>query len=100
MRPIIMASGLILFWYWAAAAKTLTASLFGTAQEEGLLSISDKSSDYLGQLWTSLPLNKEDLIRVENQLSTTTGLDYQGIKLDCKADSCEVYRTNAGESMV
>ena len=83
-------------WYWASAAKTLTASLFGIAQDEGLLSISDKSSDYLGRPWSSLPLNKQDLIRIENQLSMTTGLDYQVTNLDCKADSCLVYRTDAG----
>lgn len=36
-------------WYWASAGKTLTAFTVGLAQEEGILTISDKTSDYLGQ---------------------------------------------------
>ena len=83
-------------WYWASAGKTLTASLIGIAQDEGLLDISDKSSDYLGRPWTSLSLNQEDLITIENQLSMTTGLDYQVPNQDCTADSCLLYRADAG----
>jgi len=83
-------------WYWASAGKTLLASLIGIAQDEGLLNINDKSSDYLGRPWTSMPLNKEDLIRIEDQLMMTTGLEYQVPNQDCKADSCLSYRADAG----
>ena len=41
-------------WYWASAGKTLTAFLVGQAQENGLLSISDSTSKYLGSGWTGL----------------------------------------------
>jgi len=35
-------------WYWASAGKSMTAFLVGQAQEENLLDIQDKTSDYLG----------------------------------------------------
>jgi CubicO group peptidase (beta-lactamase class C family) len=35
-------------WYWASAGKTLTTATIGISQQEGLLSINDKVSDYLG----------------------------------------------------
>ena len=35
-------------WYWASAGKTLTTTVTGIAQDEGLLDINDRVSDYLG----------------------------------------------------
>ena len=49
-------------WYWASAGKTLTATMTGIAQQEGLLNINNKVSDYIGTGWTSMPLAKENLI--------------------------------------
>jgi len=40
-------------WYWASAGKTVTAFLTGIAQEQGHLLLSDSSSKFLGQGWTS-----------------------------------------------
>ncbi|WP_396174933.1 serine hydrolase domain-containing protein [Flavobacterium sp.] len=62
-------------WYWASAGKTLTTATIGIAQQEGLLSINDKVSDYLGTGWTSAPLAKENLITNKHLLSMTSGLD-------------------------
>ena len=62
-------------WYWASAGKTLTTATIGIAQQEGLLSINDKVSDYLGIGWTSAPTNKENLITNKHLLSMTSGLD-------------------------
>ena len=62
-------------WYWASAGKTLTSTVSGIAQEEGLLDINNKVSDYLGIGWTSAPLNKESLITCKNLLSMNSGLD-------------------------
>ncbi|GAB1856336.1 serine hydrolase [Flavobacteriaceae bacterium MHTCC 0001] len=62
-------------WYWASAGKTLTTTLSGIAQEEGLININDKVSDYLGTGWTSAPLEKENLITCKNLLSMNSGLD-------------------------
>jgi CubicO group peptidase (beta-lactamase class C family) len=62
-------------WYWASAGKTLTTAITGIAQEEGLLNINDKVSDYIGTGWTSAPLHKEDLITCKNLLSMNSGLD-------------------------
>jgi len=62
-------------WYWASAGKTLTTAVFGIAQEEGLIQIDDKVSDYIGTGWTSAPLEKEQLISCKNLLSMNSGLD-------------------------
>ena len=62
-------------WYWASAGKTLTATMTGIAQQEGLLNINNKVSDYIGTGWTSLPLAKENLITNKHLLTMTSGLD-------------------------
>ena len=82
------------FWYWASAGKTLTAYTTGIAQAEGLLTLSDKTSDYLGEGWTSAPTEKEALITIWNQLTMTAGLDdTQG---DCNTPDCLTYVADAG----
>ncbi|MFT4660659.1 MAG: CubicO group peptidase (beta-lactamase class C family) [Patiriisocius sp.] len=83
-------------WYWASAGKTLTATLTGIAQEEGLLNIDDKSSDYLGSNWSSLPLEKENLITVKHHITMTTGLDYNVTNQNCTEPSCLTYLADAG----
>ncbi|WP_047419415.1 serine hydrolase [Cellulophaga sp. Hel_I_12] len=81
-------------WYWASAGKTLTSFTTGIAMEEGFLSLSDKSSEYLGTGWTSLAIEKEDLITVWHQLTMTSGMDdTQG---DCKTPNCLTYVADAG----
>ena len=62
-------------WYWASAGKTLTSTVVGIAQDENLLQISNKVSDYLGNGWTTAPLLKENLISSKNLLSMNSGLD-------------------------
>ena len=62
-------------WYWASAGKTLTSTVVGIAQDENLLDISNKVSDYLGNGWTTAPLLKENLISSKNLLSMNSGLD-------------------------
>lgn len=62
-------------WYWASAGKTLTATVTGIAQDEGLLNINNKVSDYLGTGWTSAPIAKENLITVKHLLSMSSGLN-------------------------
>jgi len=83
-------------WYWASAGKTLTATLTGIAQENGLLNINDPTSNYLGSGWTSLISEKENLITVKDQLSMTTGLDYEVDNLDCTTANCLTYKADAG----
>lgn len=81
-------------WYWASAGKTLTSFTTGIAVSEDYLQLTDKSSTYLGEGWTSLPKDKEDLITVWNQLTMTTGMDdTQG---DCKTPDCLTYVADAG----
>ncbi|MGJ8737401.1 serine hydrolase domain-containing protein [Zobellia laminariae] len=86
-------------WTWFSAAKSLTATIAGIAQEEGLLNIEDKTSDYLGMNWSSLPTEKEDLITVQHHLSMTTGLtDHVGdyIPWVCTTPNCLDYTADAG----
>jgi CubicO group peptidase (beta-lactamase class C family) len=62
-------------WEWNSAGKTLVASTVGIAQQESLLNINNKVSDYLGLNWTNMPLPKESLITVKNLLNMTAGND-------------------------
>lgn len=83
-------------WYWASAGKSLSAFLVGKAQENGLLSISDKTSDYLGTGWTSATTNQEDQITIRHQLTMTTGLDDGTGTPDCTDPNCLLYLADAG----
>ncbi|WP_269227469.1 serine hydrolase domain-containing protein [Flavobacterium eburneipallidum] len=81
-------------WYWASAGKTLTATLTGIAQQEGLININNKVSDYIGTGWTNMPLAKENLITNKHLLSMTSGIeeiangdDVTPAKLTYKADA-------------
>lgn len=62
-------------WEWNSAGKTLVGSTIGIAQQENLLNINNKASNYLGQEWTNMPLEKENLIKVNHLLSMTSGND-------------------------
>ncbi len=62
-------------WPWNSAGKTLVATTTGIAQQEGLLNINTKVSQYLGIGWTSAPLLKENLITPRHLLTMTSGLN-------------------------
>ncbi len=62
-------------WQWNSAGKTLVSTLTGIAQQEGLLNINNKVSQYLGNGWTSAPLAKENLITPKHLLTMTSGLN-------------------------
>ncbi len=62
-------------WYWASAGKTLTSTLSGIAQQEGLININNKVSDYIGTGWTSETLAQENKITCKNLLTMTSGLN-------------------------
>lgn len=80
-------------WYWASAGKTLTSTVTGIAQQEGLLNINNKVSDYIGTGWTSAPLAKENLITCKNLLNMTSGLDDS---TDGVLPANLIYTTDAG----
>lgn len=82
-------------WYWASAGKTLTTAITGIAQDEGLIDINNKVSQYLGTGWTSAPLDKENLITCKNLLSMTSGLD-DSLGNDTSAANLQ-YKADAGE---
>ena len=83
-------------WFWASAGKSLTSFLVGMAQEEGLLSIDDLSSNYLGAGWTSCSAEQESLIHIRNQLTMTSGLNDDVFNPDCTSDTCLEYLADAG----
>lgn len=83
-------------WYWASAGKAITSCMVGIAQQEGLLSLSDKTSRWLGNGWTIAPLVKEDLITIRHELTMTSGLDDGVVDPYCTMPSCLSYSADAG----
>ena len=83
-------------YYIASAGKSVVAFLMGIAQQDGLLNINDKTSQYLGNGWTSLPLAKENLITLKNNLTMTTGLNDAVSDPDCEDPACLTYVADAG----
>lgn len=81
-------------WYWASAGKTLTSTVTGIAQQEGLININNKVSQYIGTGWTSEPLFKENLITCKHLLCMTSGID------DSNGDAVDpanlTYKADAG----
>ncbi|MEQ1799491.1 MAG: serine hydrolase [Lacibacter sp.] len=62
-------------WQWNSAGKTLVSATTGIAQQENLLNINTKVSQYLGNGWTSEPLAKELLITPKHLLTMTSGIN-------------------------
>lgn len=83
-------------WYWASAGKSLTAFITGIALQEGKLALSDVSSKYLGQGWTSCTPEKVSLITIRHQLTMTSGLDDSVEDHYCTLKECLVYKADAG----
>jgi CubicO group peptidase (beta-lactamase class C family) len=83
-------------WYWASAGKTLTALMTGIAQQENYLSITDTTSKYLGQGWTSCTPAQEQRITIRHQLTMTSGLDDGVADPYCTVDTCLHYLADAG----
>ncbi|MBP4138212.1 serine hydrolase domain-containing protein [Flavobacterium geliluteum] len=80
-------------WYWASAGKTLTSTVTGIAQQENLLNINNKVSQYIGTGWTSETLAKENLITCKNLLTMTSGLDDSTDEVD---PASLIYKADAG----
>jgi CubicO group peptidase (beta-lactamase class C family) len=83
-------------WYWASAGKTITSFTVGIAKQEGLLSLTDSTSKYLGTGWSSEPANKERLITIRHQLTMTSGLNDGVPDNHCTIDTCLQYLADAG----
>lgn len=81
-------------WYWASAGKTLTTAMVGIAEQDNFLDIDDTVTDYLDQGWTSLPLEKENLITNRHLLTMTSGIDDGNG--DCVVPECLTYIADAG----
>lgn len=83
-------------WQWASAGKTITGLMIGVAQQEGLLKLSDTTSDIIGTGWTSCTPAQERKITIWNQITMTTGLDDGVSDNHCTLKSCLIYKANAG----
>ena len=86
-------------WTWYSAAKSLTSTLVGIAQEENLLNIDDKTSTHLGENWSSLSKVKQDSIKVKHHITMSTGLQNpisDFVQWTCTAPSCFKYQASAG----
>jgi len=83
-------------WYWASAGKSLTSVLIGIANQEGRLQLSDKSSKYLGEGFTSLTSEQEAKITVLHQLTMTSGLDDASGDPHCTLPECLKYKADPG----
>ena len=82
-------------WYWASAGKTLTSTLTGIAQHEGILNINNKVSQYIGTGWTSETLAQENLITCKNLLTMTSGIEDVANGDDVSPASLQ-YKADAG----
>ena len=83
-------------WYWASAGKSLTAGLVGQAVAAGEIDLNLPSRAYLGPGWSSLSSAQETLIRVEDHLRMTTGLNDGVFNPDCTLPTCLQYLAPAG----
>ena len=81
-------------WVWYSAGKSLRAVLVGIAQEEGLLDIADRTSDYLGEGWSGLSQAQENSVTIWHQLTMTSGLNE--LFFTCVQPACLLYRADAG----
>jgi len=62
-------------WQWNSAGKTLVGAITGIAQQEAMLNINNKVSDYLGKGWATMPLEKENQITIRHLLTMTSGIN-------------------------
>ncbi|MCA6495186.1 MAG: serine hydrolase [Chitinophagaceae bacterium] len=62
-------------WPWNSAGKTLTTATIGIAQQQGILNIQTRVSQYLGNGWTTAPTEKENLITLRHLLTMSSGLN-------------------------
>ncbi len=86
-------------WTWFSAVKSLTATAIGVAQDEEIININNKTSDYLGNNWSSLTEEQQGLITVKHHLSMTTGLvnnQANPIAWTCTIPLCMQYDADAG----
>jgi CubicO group peptidase (beta-lactamase class C family) len=62
-------------WEWNSAGKTLVSAATGLAMQENLVDFDTPASAYLGEGWTNMPLDKENLITPGHLLTMTSGID-------------------------
>ena len=74
--------------------KACARYLIGIAQEKGFLNIHQRTSDILGDKWSGLSPDQEDLITIWHHITMTTGLN--PIQPDCTDPSFLTYLADAG----
>ncbi len=87
-------------WNWQGASSTLTATLFGIAQSNELLSIEKSSQEYLNEGWSGLNQENEASIKVRDHLKMATGLEYKPRGKDCKKSNCFKFQSDVGQEWI
>lgn len=81
---------------WNSAGKTLTSFVTGLAQQNGYLNIDDATTQYLGPGWTEMTPQQEAAITIRNQLTMTSGGDYNVVNTFCTDPECLKYLNEPG----
>ena len=76
----------------------MTSTTTGIAEQEGLININNKVSDYLGTAWTNETLAQENLITCKHLLSMSSGIDdyVNGVYSDDVSPASLNYKSDAG----
>ena len=85
-------------WVWYSAGKSLTSVLVEMARADGLISLDEPVSTYLGR-WTGMSREREDSILVRHNLTMTSGID-ESVAFGCTLRICMPYRAPAGTRWV
>ncbi len=81
---------------WNSAGKTLTSVVVGMAEQDGFLNINDFTTEYLGAGWTIMTPEQEGVITIKNQLTMTSGGDYNVPDPFCTDPECLQYLNDPG----
>jgi len=84
------------FQPWNSAGKTLTAFTVGIAERQGLVSLDDSTTDYLGTGWTQMTPEQENAITLFHQLTMTSGGDFTVDDTTCYDPECLQYLDDPG----
>ncbi len=83
----------------ASAQKSVTAVLFGIAQQKGLIHLDDPAAKYLGEGWTKTSAEQEKRILFRHLLSMTSGLT-DGLAFEAEPGTKWRYNTIAYQKIM
>ena len=81
-------------WYWASAGKPSPLLPLVLHRQKGNDGWQIQMADYLGEGWTTASPEKEQKIRIADQLRMTTGPDYN--ISECTLPNCLQFKADPG----